>query len=278
MSWICTTYTMHRRHFLRLAAMCGTATPTGCLSDGPDDAAGASTPAGTGSSETTDRTGGADDGSLVGPVESLWTAYNEADIDGMQAAFHPDSSARPAEDGVHFEGEVTIDSTTVLERGDESVTVEAHLVYETDADRSERTDTYELRRHEGRWVIWSQSVRGGDAADGPVPPLIAFEFEYDTAATDGSDTGVLTVTHSAGDSVDSARLSIGGSGIVAVDGVDTDVTTPDTNWGDATGAEDVSAGTSITVGARSDCQVSVIWESEDGAESSVLAAYDGPDA
>jgi len=59
--------------------MCGTATLTGCLSDGPDDAAGASTPAGTGSSETTDRTGGADDGSLVGPVESLWTAYDDPD-------------------------------------------------------------------------------------------------------------------------------------------------------------------------------------------------------
>ncbi len=269
---------MRRRRFLQVTGVSGTAAFAGCISDDAGDAPGASTATETESGTQTPDGETDDADSLTAPIEQLWGAYNEEDIDGMQAAFHPDSSARPAEKRISFQWQVTVNSTTVVERGEESATVEAYLVYETDIDRSERTDTYELRRYEGRWVIWSQSVRGGDAADGPVPPQIAFEFEYDTSATDGSDTGVLIITHSAGDNVDAARLSIGGSGIVDLDGVDTDVTAPDTNWADATGATEVSAGTSITVGVTSDCQVSVVWTASDADESSVLAEYDGPDA
>ena len=280
-------YSMQRRRFLQLLGVCGTTALAGCISDDSPGATAATEPkTGTGtespSEDDTDNEDGQGDGggttSLVTPIDRLWDAYNERDVTGMQAVFHPESSIRPTEEEVSFEGEVTVSSTTVLERTDESATVEAALVYETDSDRSERTDTYELRRYEGRWVIWSRSVRGGDGADEPVPPQIAFEFDYDAAAADSSDTGVLTITHSAGDNVDAATLSVGGSGIVALDGIDTDITAPDTNWSDATGIEEVSAGRSITVGVRSDCRVSVIWTVPDGDESTVLAEYDGPDA
>lgn len=266
---------MQRRRFLQLTGVSGTVALAGCIGDDSTDAPGTSTDTGT---EAGTQTGDAVDGnSLIAPIERLWGAYNERDIDGMQAVFHPDSSAQPTEEGISFQAEVTVSSTTVVERGEESATVEAALVFETDTDRSERTETYELRRYEGRWVIWSQGVRGGDAADGPLPPQVAFETAYDSAATDGSDTGVLTITHSGGDNVEAARLSIVGSGIVALDGVDTDVTASDTNWGEATGVADVNAGTSITVGVRSDCQVSVVWTAPDGDTSSALTEYEGPD-
>jgi len=272
---------MQRRRFLQLSGVCGTAAIAGCVSDSPDDPSTSGSPTETESGTAPDDDGlsrEAGENSLTTPIERLWNSYNDEDIEGMQAVFHPDSSARPTEQGVSFQGEVTISSTTVLEQNDESAIVEATLTHETDTDRSERTDTYELRRYEGRWVIWSQRVRGGDAADGAVPPQIAFAFEYDSGATDSSDTGVLTVTHSAGDTVDAARLSIAGTGIVDLDGVDVDVTAPDTNWSDATGAEEVNAGTSISVGVTSDCSVSVVWTAPDGDDSAILAEFDGPDA
>lgn len=277
---------MQRRRFLQLSGACATAAVAGCLGDSSDDTAatasltGAESGTATETAATDDEaaTGEAGDNFLITPIDRLWDSYNDGDIEGMQAVFHPDSSAGPTEEDVSFEGEVSISSTTVLERSDESATVEADLTYETDADRSERTDTYELRSYEGRWVIWSQSVRGGDAAGGPVAPQIAFDFGYDTSATDGSRAGVLTVTHSAGDNVDAARLSISGSGVVDLDAVDTDVTAPGTNWGDATGADEVTAGTSVSVGVTSDCDVSVIWTSPDGDDAAILAEYDGPDA
>lgn len=272
---------MHRRRFIQLSSVCATVAITGCLGDSSDDRSATGSPTATASTTATtdEETTAAGGGNAVTtPIERLWDAYNDEDLAGMQAVFHPDSSIRPTAEDTDFEGEVSVSSTTVLERTDESATVEAALIYETDTDRTERTVTYELRRYEGRWVIWRRSVRGGDAADGPAPPQIAFEFDYDAAAADSSDTGVLTITHSAGDNADAATLSVGGSGIVALDGIDTDVTAPETNWSDATGVEEVSAGRSVTVGVRSDCRVSVIWTAPDGDESAVLAEYDGPDA
>jgi len=275
---------MQRRRFLQLSGVCGSVALAGCLGGESDVTPAGSASTGTESGTATEAadeggaTAGVDDSDLVAPVERLWDAYNEGDIDGMQAVFHPDSDARPTEDGVSFQGDVTITATTVSDRGGGSATVEADLVYETATDRSERAETYELRAYQGRWVIWSQGVFSSSSGGGSPPPQIAFEFEYDTSATDGSDDGVLTVTHTAGDTADAAQLFLRGSGIVGLDGVETDVTAPGTSWGDATGVEDVTAGTSVAVGVTSDCEVSVVWEAPEGDDSTVLTQYEGPDA
>ncbi|MFC6757940.1 MULTISPECIES: hypothetical protein [Haloarcula] len=269
---------MQRRRFLQLSGVCESVALAGCLTDESDGAPADSASTGTESGTETEAVDENPDSDLTTPVETLWEAYNEADIDGMQAVFHPDSDARPTEDGVSFQGQVTISATTVSDRGGESATVEADLVYETATDRSKRTETYELRAYESRWVIWSQGVTSSDSGGSSPPPQIAFEFEYDTSATGGSDDGVLTVTHTAGDTADAALLFLRGSGIVELDGVETDVTVPDTSWSDATGVEDVSAGTSVSLSVTSDCEVSVVWDSSDGDDSTVLTQYDGPDA
>lgn len=279
---------MQRRHFLQLSGTCGAVALAGCVSNDSDDAPTDSTTTGTESETerpseaTTEVTATTEDQAtteaLTAPIETVWDAYNDADLERMQAVIHPDSDAYPTEAGASFEGEVTVSSTTVIERSDDSATVEAALVYETEYDRNERTDTYELRRYEGRWVIWSQRVEGGSAGGQPVAPQAVFSLDYDTSRTSGTDTGVVTLTHDGGDTLTGSQVSIRGSGIVELDGVETDVTAPGTTWGGATGLKDVAAGDQVTIGVTTEYKLRVVWESANGERSATLASYSGPDS
>jgi type IV secretory pathway TrbL component len=98
-------------------------------------------------------------------------------------------------------------------------------------------------------------------------------MEY-ASQSGGAATGVLTITHTSGESLNAANVSIRGSGIGSVDGAEPDVTSPNTNWATATGRQEITAGDSVTVGVEADYDVSVIWESEDSY--SILATDSGP--
>ena len=100
----------------------------------------------------------------------------------------------------------------------------------------------------------------------------SFDYENDSAATgepaavgNGSDA-VVTVTHSGGPNIAVEQLSIAGDQTAA--------------WTDAGGfnsGDEVSAGDSIDVDVDLGDRVSVVWENEEGTESSTLQRFDVPE-
>ena len=114
----------------------------------------------------------------------------------------------------------------------------------------------------------------GSSRTAPRTPHATFEFEYDAA---GDGVGTLTVTHYGGDSIPSSELSLRGSGFADVEGVDQ---TAAGRWqGSASGDEEaVVAGDAVEVGAASDYEIAVVWQSADGDASATLDQDSGPDA
>ena len=260
---------MRRRKLLHAATASLTAVLAGC---GGDDAAATETSTPT-RTETRSQTATPDESAaLLTPVRDLWTAYNDGDVDGVRDAFHPDSADRPTADTAAFAGSVTIDETTVVSRGDDSATVEATLTRTTDDGSETQTHTYELRQSDGEWVIWSIETEPTDST----APQVSFGFEYDETATTAAETGVLTVTHEGGDTVAADQLSVRGDGIVSPSGARPAVAVSGTTWGGATGDSTVTAGTTLTVGVESDCDLRLVWESADGSAAVTLAAFEGP--
>lgn len=105
------------------------------------------------------------------------------------------------------------------------------------------------------------------------PPTAKFSFEF--RSSDDS-TGVVRITHDGGDSIERESLAIRGTGFASVEGVDQ---TSEGTWqGSASGDEDtVVAGDAVTVGAASDYEISLVWQSA-GDSSATLATHEGPDA
>jgi flagellin-like protein len=99
----------------------------------------------------------------------------------------------------------------------------------------------------------------------------SFDFENDSTAT-GSGVGsgndaVVTVTHSGGPNIAAERLSIAGDQTAAW-------TDPASGF---TSGDEVSAGDSIDVDVNLGDRVSVVWENEEGTESSTLQRFDVPE-
>jgi len=107
-------------------------------------------------------------------------------------------------------------------------------------------------------------------------PNTSFSFDYDDEAT-GSDAwgssipasgGLLNVTHSGGPNIDASQLSLTGS---SVSSAGTYAASNDYSSGD-----EISAGDSIGIAVDSGDSISIVWENEEGAESSVLQRFDVP--
>ena len=105
-------------------------------------------------------------------------------------------------------------------------------------------------------------------------PNTSFSFDYDEDTSSGdisgpaSVSGVLTVTHSGGPNIDASQLSISGDNGQSG------------NWTDGSDVgpnEDVSAGDSVTVEVNNGDRISVVWENEEGSESSTLQRFDVPE-
>jgi len=114
----------------------------------------------------------------------------------------------------------------------------------------------------------SQTPEGDPCpVEGITDPAIAqIEADFEPA---GEGTGTVTFTHEGGDTMSVDRLSVRGEGFADVAGADL------TSAGSWPGSDDVSAGSTVTVGATADCVIHLVWEAEE--TSSVLTTFDGPE-
>jgi flagellin-like protein len=103
-------------------------------------------------------------------------------------------------------------------------------------------------------------------------PNTSFSFDYEDGGTGsapigGGSDGVLTVTHSGGPNIDAAQLSIAGDQTGGWDDAATSYSSSD----------EISAGDSLEVDVNRDDRISVVWENEEGSESSTLQRFDVPE-
>jgi archaeal flagellin N-terminal-like domain len=104
-----------------------------------------------------------------------------------------------------------------------------------------------------------------------VTPQVTFDYTYDSDT--GSNAGELTVRHYTGDTFESDRVRLRGTGLNSSD-LGKTWTELDTSIKNAT---DVRTGSRIIVGViDSEFEAELIWESDDGKESSVISQTSGP--
>jgi len=183
-------------------------------------------------------------------------------------------------------GSFTVNELSLVEQSSDSAIVQANVTFTNDSEDSEEVVyTYELRPNDGEWDIYyfvvgtelpTTSTETASDTDSTDSPLVSLSGEYQESSTDGSATGILTITHDGGDTLDGANIQLRGDGIVTVDGATPDVTSTRTQWATATGTEEISAGDGITIGAETDYNIQIIWRS--GDQSAVLAQFTGPAA
>ncbi|MFT4949890.1 MAG: hypothetical protein ACI9CA_002032 [Natronomonas sp.] len=100
-------------------------------------------------------------------------------------------------------------------------------------------------------------------------PEAAFAFDYDRTAER------LTVQHRGGDPLAAARLSVEGTGL---DTTGTWVALGGEANGERAGRPAVRAGDTLSIGARPDYDVSLVWTAADGSASLPLGTNTGPEA
>jgi len=110
----------------------------------------------------------------------------------------------------------------------------------------------------------------------------SFDIDDDTSPSDSWGTGAgsnadryLTITHSGGPNIDAGQLgAVGFSGSVSSGSPDySDFSTSTESWA----SDEMSAGDSADVYVADGDTISIVWENEEGAESSVLQRFDVPE-
>ena len=97
-------------------------------------------------------------------------------------------------------------------------------------------------------------------------PTASFDFEYD----DGLSPPELTVTHTSGNTIEAGNLYLRGSN---------EEGSWDTLPGSSYGASSkINAGSSVTVEVDASDTVRVVWESDEGSQTSTLEKWSGPSA
>ena len=111
-------------------------------------------------------------------------------------------------------------------------------------------------------AVVASFVLGVGESTGSTYPTASFNWDY-------YREGTVTITHVSGESIDGANLYVRGS---------TGNGTVDRSWAEY-GANEVTAGTSVTVENVSDSyDLMVVWDDESGGSSAVLSGDAGPDA
>ena len=107
-------------------------------------------------------------------------------------------------------------------------------------------------------------------------PQTNFNFDYDGSTTGGDcggslgSSGLLTISHTSGDSVNENRLSISdqdGNEVTDLSGCS------GTSFSDG---DDVNAGTTVEVDVDAGDTIRVLWESSDGETTDTLGDWEGP--
>ncbi|MFB6074295.1 MAG: type IV pilin [Haloarculaceae archaeon] len=110
-------------------------------------------------------------------------------------------------------------------------------------------------------------------------PTASFDFNYQESS--GSNAGVLTISHSGGDTIEAQALYVRGDSITsAPSGMSADLSSAGSwsstsQYGDTS---EITSGKSIDVGVNSDYQIDVVWEPPEHDTSATLAEDSGPDA
>ncbi|WP_123537967.1 hypothetical protein [Halosimplex salinum] len=126
----------------------------------------------------------------------------------------------------------------------------------------------------GEIGTFRSDVPGQSGGRGSETPTATFGYDYEET---GDGVGVLEVTHDGGESIPRDELFLHGSGFADVDEVDQ---TEGGQWQGTASADDESviAGDFVEVGAASDYEISVVWQSPDGDASATIMHGEGPDA
>jgi len=210
-------------------------------------------------------------------------AFNTEDTQAVIDAYHPNAPSVPNRDNIYFRSQVTVDDFTVVERSSDSAIVRTDVTLTDDnGDTESVVHTYELRPNDGEWDIYYfvvgteiPSTTTETSSETERLPRVTFAAEYEESQTEETATGVLTITHTSGDTLSGSNIRIQGEGITA-NGATTDVTSAGTEWAIATGDQEISAGDSITIGVQNDFDVRIVWKS--GDRTTVLERSTGPAA
>ena len=125
-------------------------------------------------------------------------------------------------------------------------------------------------------------------------PNTSFSFDYEDSgpaadswggspsASSGTLDGNLTITHSGGPNIGADQLSVAGSSRAISPSLDESWGSTDGSSGNPdqptyTSNDEISAGDSIVMGVSGGDTVSVVWENEEGTESSTLQRFDVPE-
>jgi len=112
----------------------------------------------TGGDSTTEA--GSESSPVVATVEEFYTVlYEENDIEGANAMYHPDTESREISpsDFASFGGidsiEAEIVSTEIIRNGEETARVHVDVGYTTPVGGTTNTDWFTLRTNDGEWLI-----------------------------------------------------------------------------------------------------------------------------
>ena len=136
---------MRRRTLLRVTGVSLATAVAGCSDGTIDDTK--RTPAPT---ETPSPTA-----AIERQIRALWTAYNNENAEGIVEILHPDSPEQVSTDTITFQGTVTVESLTVVEHNETTATADATVTVSDGSRSITEQHSYELRRDEGDWAIWS---------------------------------------------------------------------------------------------------------------------------
>ncbi|WP_257629080.1 type IV pilin [Haloplanus salinarum] len=128
------------------------------------------------------------------------------------------------------------------------------------------------------WVL----VSGLAGSLGPAPPQAAFDFEYETGVSDPNCASdpceVVRVVHTSGDTFDPEQVEVvvyymdgGTEQRYATDWVDVVVDPVDAG-------ERVRVWTNSPIDTLATARIELLWTSEDGQHSDVIARWEGPSA
>jgi len=121
-------------------------------------------------------------------------------------------------------------------------------------------------------VVASFALSFADSG-GSGAPQVSFSSEYN----DGENT--VTVTVQSGDTFDAARVGFSGD---TSPQPSSDIPGKGPDWADSSefnAASTVSAGDSVTVGVTGPAyEIDIVFEADDGGESSIIRTLEGPDA
>jgi flagellin-like protein len=113
-------------------------------------------------------------------------------------------------------------------------------------------------------------------------PNTSFSFDYEDGnvgsdsftSSPGAVDGLLTVTHSGGPNIAAEQLSITGSTASSTNGEWAADTSNDPQY---SSGDEIGAGDSVEVAVNNGDTIRIVWENEEGSESSTLQRFDVPE-